>query len=167
MDPHTGSRAWPLWSPLSLRLPMREVHVAGFLLFEVLQYPLKVIYFAFCPLTTPPPPSVHGPTPTCGHLRPCVVGGSRQALWSVFWVSSGKEFVLGRLVHLGNCMVFIDCIYCQCLYPILRFMKRILVSCCSEKVCWRHQFTKSTEMCSVCAAWHRRAELLTVGCWAG
>lgn len=83
------------------------------------------------------------------------------------WVSSEKEFVLGRLVHLGNCMIFIDCIYCQCLYPILRFLKRILVPCCSEKVCWRHQFTKSTEMCSVCAAWLRRAELLTVGCWAG
>lgn len=33
---------------------MREVHVAGFLLFEVLQYPLKVISFAFWPLTTPP-----------------------------------------------------------------------------------------------------------------
>lgn len=48
-------------------------------------------------------------------------------------MSSGKELALGGLVHLGNGMIFIDCVYCQCLYPILRFLKTILVFAAPKK----------------------------------
>lgn len=36
-------------------------------------------------------------------------------------------------LRLGSCKIFIDRVYCQRLYPILRFLKNILVFCCSEK----------------------------------
>lgn len=94
-------------------------------------------------------PSVHGPTPTRGIWDLVWLEDRDRLSAQGIWMSSGKELVLGGLVHLGNCMIFIDCVYCQCLYPILRFLKTILVPCCSEKVYWRHQFTESTEMCTV------------------
>jgi hypothetical protein len=31
---------------------------------------------------------------------------------------------MGNLFHLRNCMIFIDCVYCQPLYPVLRFLKK-------------------------------------------
>lgn len=31
---------------------------------------------------------------------------------------------MGNLFHFRNCMIFIDCVYCQPLYPILRFLKK-------------------------------------------
>lgn len=31
---------------------------------------------------------------------------------------------MGNLFHFRNCMIFIDCVYCQSLYPVLRFLKK-------------------------------------------
>ena len=30
--------------------------------------------------------------------------------------------MVGSCFHLRNCIIFIDCVYCQRLYPILRFL---------------------------------------------
>lgn len=31
---------------------------------------------------------------------------------------------MGNVFHFRNCMIFIDCVYCQPLYPVLRFLKK-------------------------------------------
>lgn len=142
---HTRSRAWLLWSLLSLRLPMRDVYVAGFLLVEVLQYPLKVIYFAFWPFTTPP--LYMAWPPTCGHLRPCAAGGPRQALWSGCLNIFRKRTYIGGSCSFGK----LYDIYWLCLLPMFISNSKISENNSCFLLCRKSllKIPESTEMCSV------------------
>lgn len=80
-------------------------------------------------------------------------------------MSLGKELALGGLVHLGNGMIFIDCVYCQCLYPILRFLETILVFAAQK------MFTEDTNSlkalkCATSVLRDSAGPLPTVACWA-
>ncbi|EDL93531.1 similar to calmodulin regulated spectrin-associated protein 1 (predicted), isoform CRA_b [Rattus norvegicus] len=63
---------------------------------------------------------------------------------------------MGNVFHFRNCMIFIDCVYCQPLYPVLRFLKKTkqnkknLFLAAQKKFTEKCQFTKSTEISKVC-----------------